>query len=520
MAKLIQIICLYTALFFHIGAAQAESQDISAASRSVVRVVLVANDNGRVSYVGHGSGVAISPNLVITNAHVVEALQYDPNIVMGVVPSEGKQSYAATVIAIDPSKDLALVKISQGRLTAATIYSGPLTDGSDVFAIGYPGTVDNAQGLDFNDLIRPQAAVKTRGSYSQGRSAKMFETILHTAPIGGGNSGGPLVDNCGRVIGINSFSSVSNGNDAEFFFAISMRELTNFLRKAKITLPTVNSMCRSVSELTAAEKEREAAEQAKMIAAEQAKMEAAGTAKSQMRRKAELDILSERENIMALSGLLILIALAGFGGSYILFQKGKREHAIIAIGIGAILILAAIYFFMNRPGFNEIENRMAEMAKQDKQLIGADNQGDDTSKENDKAPKEGVKICILQPERSRLTVSNGADVSFDWKSGGCINGRTQYAANGSIWTRSFVPNQDSSLSVISFDASKNNYKIERYLLGMEAMDTARTARQRYDVKSCTNDAASLDKITQMNNAIKEVLPSEPNELLNFKCSDK
>jgi S1-C subfamily serine protease len=49
------------------------ADDISAASRSVVRVVTVAMVDGEVVGFGHGSGIAISPTRIVTNAHVVES---------------------------------------------------------------------------------------------------------------------------------------------------------------------------------------------------------------------------------------------------------------------------------------------------------------------------------------------------------------------------------------------------------------------------------------------------------------
>jgi hypothetical protein len=56
---------------------------------------------------------------------------------------------------------------------------------------------------------------------------------LHTAPIGAGNSGGPLFDLCGRA-GRQQFRTVSdNSTDLAFYFAISMRELAAFLRQAR-----------------------------------------------------------------------------------------------------------------------------------------------------------------------------------------------------------------------------------------------------------------------------------------------
>ena len=51
---------------------RAEQQDIAAAARGVVRVVLVATDGSEAYFVGHGSGLAVAPDKILTNAHVVE----------------------------------------------------------------------------------------------------------------------------------------------------------------------------------------------------------------------------------------------------------------------------------------------------------------------------------------------------------------------------------------------------------------------------------------------------------------
>ena len=70
-------------------ATPAGADDIAATARGVVRVVTIAVVDGQVAGFGHGSGVAISPNRVVTNAHVVELAQrYPDDVVIGVVPSE------------------------------------------------------------------------------------------------------------------------------------------------------------------------------------------------------------------------------------------------------------------------------------------------------------------------------------------------------------------------------------------------------------------------------------------------
>jgi len=210
VSRLIALIALLIAALLPQGAL-ADPADIAAASRSVVRVVLISRDGNGVQLIGHGSGLAVAPDLVLTNAHVVAPLAEDPGMKAGIVPSQGKTGYFAKVVAYSPRNDLALLRLAdKGVLAPATLFTGAVTDGADVYAVGYPGNVDQAQGLDPADLMSPTAPVKTRGAVSAGRSTRSFDTILHTAPIGSGNSGGPLLDSCGRVIGANSFGTVSD----------------------------------------------------------------------------------------------------------------------------------------------------------------------------------------------------------------------------------------------------------------------------------------------------------------------
>ena len=133
MTRLLPLLLAFFALISPAHAAD----DISAASRSVVRVVTVALVDGEVVGFGHGSGIAISPTRIVTNAHVVEsAVKYPNNVALGVVPSEGQKSYAAKLIAIDTARDLALIEITEARLPAAAIYTGPLESGADIVALG------------------------------------------------------------------------------------------------------------------------------------------------------------------------------------------------------------------------------------------------------------------------------------------------------------------------------------------------------------------------------------------------
>ena len=170
---------------------------------------------------GHGSGIAVSPTRIVTNAHVVRsAAKYPNNVALGVVPSEGQKSYAAKLIAIDTARDLALIEISGTRLPAAAVYTGPLRSGSDVVALGYPGNVDLATARSANDYITPRTSTRSEG-ISNTQGVDRVAMLIHTAKISRGNSGGPLVDRCGRIAGINS--AITRADDGDCLLPLQSR---------------------------------------------------------------------------------------------------------------------------------------------------------------------------------------------------------------------------------------------------------------------------------------------------------
>jgi serine protease Do len=488
--------------------ARADPNDIAAASRSVVRVLIFPVDESETVPISHGTGVVVAPGVILTNNHVINEDEFDQPVRYVIVPAEGSETYPADIIDRSPRNDLALLKTrDKARMASAGFFIGPVTDGLDVFAIGYPGGVDVAQGLSSEDLIRPQTPVKTRGSLSAGRSAKEFETLLHTAPIGGGNSGGPLVDGCGRILGINSFGTISNGSDAEFFFAVAVREVTAFLRDNGVTARTVSGPCLSAAEVSQAESKREAAARAKIEAENRDRETAKSSTLGDARRLAEYAIISERENRMMLTVILLFLALGAGGACWQWHERGKLDYAKLAGGGLAALLIAALMTYLTRPGFDEVDARIKAALKDDS-----------TPAAREVVAKAGKKICVIDRERSRITVSDTQDVKFDWAVGGCINNRTQYVEDGGQWVRTFVPGNEEQVSIVSFAPDTGSYRIERHLLGSEAMGKARAARNRYDVKGCVADKDKLDNITQMNGAVRELLPEQANEMLQFKCT--
>jgi len=496
-------------VLLHPAGARADSQDIAAVSRSVVRVALAATDGQSAYFVGHGSGVVVAPGRVLTNAHVVELVRSEPNIIIGIIPSQGSRSYGGRILAYSPGNDLALIAFDGANLPIATFFSGAPTDGEQVTAIGYPGAVDRAQGMSIQDIIKPMSPVRTSGTVSAGRASKQFDTVLHTAPMATGNSGGPLVDSCGRVIGINSFGSLSDGNDAEYGFAVSNREIAGFLRQAGVQVQRSGEVCRSMAEIEAAQ--RLADERTRADAAQRAETQAIAERERAFaaRVQAQQTIIARRENVMALAALLLVAGGLAGGTALLSHARGDERQTRIRGAIGGVLILAALIAFLLRPGFDSaVAAPPSNSAQPD---------GGNAAAAAEPPPGVGDNLCRLEGELSRVTSSDTTDVPFNWAADGCLNGQTQFAQSDGRWSRVFVPNEEASISVRSFDPATGRYRADKFFVDEQTAERARDLRRKLAWSGCTKDPALIAQLTRMQGDIQGMLSAQPNERLVYRC---
>jgi hypothetical protein len=505
-----------------LGAARpalADPSDIAAASRGVVRVVLVRNGWTGVSMLGHGSGFAVAPDMIVTNAHVVQEARGDGNVVIGVIPSQGRASYPAHIVAFSPANDLALLQLgNHASLAPLTLFPGPVTDAMQIAAVGYPGNVDAAQGLNAGDMVMPQDTVKTYGQVSSGRSSRQFDTILHTAQLGAGNSGGPLLDTCGRVLGVNSFGTVSdNGTDSSFFFAISMRELQPFLKTAGVVPHLASLPCTSIADLDRADSQRSATDQARQAAEALARTSAKERAFDKARHDAELDVLAERDNGLAIAALLLVGAIGAGTFAVMQRQRGQTRTMRIGIGIVVVLVIGAGFAWILRPALSAIDERAKDRIAQADAKVEASGtpatQGDAAA--TPAAPQK--LICVLDPQRSRVTVSDITDVPLQWSAGGCGNGKTQFGLGQDGWSRVQVPNGEDTISVTHYDPETRGLTVERFLMGIDDMNKARAERTRIAFPPCGASEDLARQLGSAQGAIKALLPAEPNERMRYSC---
>lgn len=484
--------------------ARAEQQDITAAARSVVRVALVATNGADAYFVGHGSGIVVAPDKVLTNAHVVELAREEKNLVIGVIPSEGRQTHGGRIIAFSPGNDLALIQLEDGSLPVGTFFAGAVGDGQHVTAIGYPGTVDRAQGLGLKQLVEPLGTVKTSGSISSGRSSQSFDTILHTAPLAAGNSGGPLVDDCGRVLGVNSFGSVSDGNDAEFGFAVSWREVASFLRQAGVSSLHTVVPCRSMAEADAADAAIIQREAQNSEQSTRARADAREQAVNRARDDAERDVIAARENAMAGAAVLLALAVLSLGAGGLFYTQRRERRAMWFLAGGGLLLFAALGLFFLKPSFASIDERMT--LPDDKAVVG-----------NSAFAWAGDNICRIDLARSRLTISQPNDMPFNWAEGGCVNADLQYVATGTGWQRASVPDDSNYVSVSRFDPATGMIRVQRWLPDGDTMDKARALLNDKPIKGCASDPDTLARIATLQSGLSALLPAQPNERLVYHC---
>lgn len=202
-----------------------------------------SNNNSRASDNAErwsGTGFAIGANYIVTNYHVVNGAK---NIFIKGVNNDFEDGVKAQVLAVDKNVDLAILSISTSSNTLLQPSYGISTKmadvGEDVFVLGYPLT----QALG-DELKLTNGIISSRTGF-QGN----VSTYQMSAPVQPGNSGGPMFDSKGNVIGI-VVAGVPGAENVGYAIKTSYLKILIESMGLDYTLPTNNT----ISNLTLPEK--------------------------------------------------------------------------------------------------------------------------------------------------------------------------------------------------------------------------------------------------------------------------
>ena len=287
MKRKILFSVLILAAILYLCAAACASDTVTSSRESIVRIY--GESYGTGTYTGNavfdygtsfhndligswtGSGFAIGkagedPRYFVTNRHCVDSAYSDPAFEdvashgvkltdkVYILTTDVSRKIPAVVVSVSQSTDLALLKVEKPISTRVPMKIRDVDPeelvGKAVYAFGFPGVGDNILSEAARAKINAETSQVTMTSGTISRiipdtetAGGIGEVIQHNADINGGNSGGPLVDEFGLVIGVNTWSASSQGfideeNNVHVttsngtFWSVSNRDLMRFLDSA------------------------------------------------------------------------------------------------------------------------------------------------------------------------------------------------------------------------------------------------------------------------------------------------
>jgi S1-C subfamily serine protease len=199
---------------------------VARASESIVKITGVASSCNREQ---EGSGWVVSPERVVTNAHVVAGTTSENVRIQGV-----GRSYDARVVVFDPKRDLAVLAVP--GLPAPSSKQGPaLKRSASAVVAGFP-----LNGPYRLDSARVRDVLTAAGSDIYGSPGAIREVYSLFARVQPGNSGGPLLSPSGDVVGVVFARSLDDDSTG---YALTLDEARPVLDRAGRSAPVSTGDC-------------------------------------------------------------------------------------------------------------------------------------------------------------------------------------------------------------------------------------------------------------------------------------
>jgi S1-C subfamily serine protease len=164
-----------------------------------------------------GSGFVIGEDLIATNAHVVAGIK-NPYV------QDVGGTHKGTVVVFDPKLDFAIIRVNDLAGSPIPLNTATVKSGTPAVVLGYPGGGNLAAGPA---AVTSKLKASGHDIYGKGRTVRTIYEIKAT--IESGNSGGPLIDVEGKVIGVIFAESTSAD---QIGYALTTESITKYLEQA------------------------------------------------------------------------------------------------------------------------------------------------------------------------------------------------------------------------------------------------------------------------------------------------
>jgi S1-C subfamily serine protease len=206
-------------------AALANNPVVANTEPSVVKIRAIAPSCQKVL---EGSGFVLSPDRVMTNAHVVAGAN-------SVTVEASGNPYDATVVSYDPTVDIAILAVPNLPAGPLAFANAPMTSGTEAVVMGYPGG-----GGFVATPARIRELIELNGPDIYRSATINREVYTVRASVEQGNSGGPLIDLNGQVLGV-VFGAAVDDNDTGF--VLTAKEVATQLAHIGDTAPVATGAC-------------------------------------------------------------------------------------------------------------------------------------------------------------------------------------------------------------------------------------------------------------------------------------
>lgn len=198
---------------------------VTAVQPSVVKIRGVAPGCQKVL---EGSGFVVAPSRVMSNAHVVAGSD-------SVTVEASGQTYDATVVSYDPDADISILDVPNLPSVPLQFVDQPAPTGTDALVLGYPG------GGDFTATpARIREIIELNGPDIYRSTTVTREVYTIRGTVRQGNSGGPLINRAGQVLGV-VFGAAVDNNDTGF--VLTAKEVSRQLARIGNTQRVATGAC-------------------------------------------------------------------------------------------------------------------------------------------------------------------------------------------------------------------------------------------------------------------------------------